>query len=215
MLVWLPALAAELDIVPSESILAIVTHKGGMAAGLAHNHLVAATGYEAALAFDPEAPEEARFEFHARAADLVIDSPELNARWYPRLEELGILAEPFKEMSDKDRNKVRETMRGRKQLDVERFPEIAGSIVAVERSGEADAEFPYVVRIAFEVHGQRVERDIRGRVEPTENGVILEGVGDFRFTDFGIEPYSAFLGTVKNKDDSQLYVRLVAIPSEN
>jgi len=208
-----PLLAGSFEIVPEESILAIVTHKAGLASGLAHNHLVAATGYRAELAFDPPSPVDARFEFHAKAADLVIDSPELNPAWYPRLEALGILSEPFKEMSEKDRAKVRETMLGGKQLDAERFPEISGSILGVEPSGDGDAEFPYAVTIAFEAHGRRVEREIRGRFEETDGGVVLEAVGDFRFTDFGIKPYSAFLGTVKNRDEVQLYVRIVAVPS--
>lgn len=205
-----PLLAGSFEIVPEESILAIVTHKGGMAAGMAHNHLVAASGYRADLAFDPASPTDARFEFHANSAELVIDSPELNPAWYPRLEALGILSEPFKEMSEKDRTKVRNTMLGRKQLDAEQFPEISGSILRVGRA-DADADFPYEVTIAFEAHGQRVERPLRGRFEETGNGVVLEAVGDFRFTDFGIKPYSAFLGAVRNRDEIQLYVRLVAV----
>lgn len=209
-----PLLAGDLVIVPEESILAIVTHKAGMASGLAHNHLVVATGYDAKLAFDPLAPTATRFEFRAKAVDLVIDSPELNPAWYPRLEALGILSDPFKEMSDKDRGKVHETMLGEKQLDVERFPNISGSILKVEAADATDAEFPFRVTIAFEVHGERVEREIRGRSEPSAEGVVLEAVGDFLFSDFGIKPYSAFLGAVRNRDEIELYVRLRAVPGK-
>lgn len=210
-----PLLAEELEVVPEDSILAIVTHKTGMASGLAHNHLVAATGYDARLVFDPLAPASTRLEFRAKVADLVIDSPELNQAWYPRLEALAILSDPFKDMSEKDREKVREAMLGGKQLDVERFPDISGSILKVEPSDGDDTEFPFRVTIAFEVHGQRAEREIRGRFETTGDGVVLEAVGEFLFSDFGIKPYSAFLGAVRNRDELQLYVRLRAVPSEN
>ncbi len=210
-----PLPAGSYRVVPEESILSIVTHKAGVAAGLAHNHLVAASDYEAELTFDPASPAATRLEFRARASDLVIDSPELNQAWYPRLESLGVLPEPFEKMTDKDRKKVRETMLGRKQLDAENFPEIAGSILSVEASAEDDADFPYRVNISFEAHGRRVEREIRGRVDETAGGdaVVLEAIGDFRFTDFDIKPYSAFLGTVRNRDGLTLYVRLKAVPS--
>ena len=51
-----PAAAEEIDIREAESILAVITHKGGFAASKAHNHLIAATGYRAELTLDPADP---------------------------------------------------------------------------------------------------------------------------------------------------------------
>ncbi len=50
------AAAEEIAIREDESVFAVVTHKGGFAASQAHNHLIAATGYEATLVFDPAEP---------------------------------------------------------------------------------------------------------------------------------------------------------------
>ena len=38
-----------------------------------------------------------------------------------------------------------------------------------------------------------------------------EALGRFHFTDFGIKPYSAGLGTVKVADEFQVYVHLEAV----
>ena len=169
---------------------------------------VDASDYEARLEFDPASPTSTRFEFRAKAEALLADDPDLQKKWYPRLETLEILSEPFAEVSDKNRAKIRGSMLGKKQLDAERFPEISGSISKVVDA--EDPDFPYLVTITLDVHGQRVQREIRGRFEQTENGVDLEAVGEFRFTDFGIKPFSAFLGAVKNRDNLHLYVRLRA-----
>ena len=201
-------IAGGLSVVPDESIVAIVTHKAGFASGLAHDHLIAASDYEARLKFDPASPTSTRFEFRAKAEALLADDPDLQKKWYPRLETLEILSEPFAKVSDKNRAKIHGSMLGKKQLDAERFPEISGSISKVVDA--EDPDFPYLVTITLDVHGQRVQREIRGRYEQTENGVDLEAVGEFRFTDFGIKPFSAFLGAVKNRDNLHLYVRLRA-----
>ena len=39
----------------------------------------------------------------------------------------------------------------------------------------------------------------------------IEAVGEFTFEEFGIEPYSAFLGSVKNKNEFFIYLNLKAI----
>jgi hypothetical protein len=41
-----------------------------------------------------------------------------------------------------------------------------------------------------------------------------EALGELRFTEFGIEPYTAALGAVKNADQFHLWVDLVATPAK-
>lgn len=48
------------------------------------------------------------------------------------------------------------------------------------------------------------------RHEWVDGVLTVEATGAFLFTDFGIEPYSAFLGLVKVADPFHLYLRLVA-----
>jgi hypothetical protein len=42
------------------------------------------------------------------------------------------------------------------------------------------------------------------------DALTIEGVGSARFTDFGIKPFSAFMGAVKNLDEFHLYLNLRA-----
>lgn len=208
--------AGELAVVDRDSVFAVVTHKAGLFSGKAHNHLVAAGAFAARLEARADAAEATVFELELAAADLVVDAPELQQAWYPRLAALGILDEPFAEVPEKDREKIRESMLGKKQLDAERFPRIRARItgVAEESSTLGETEMPYRVTLAFEVHGETVERPVAARASWDDAGALhVEAAGVFRFTDFGIEPFSAFLGAVKNTDDFHVYVNLRAAPA--
>ena len=208
LLAAMPAAAASVEVVPERSILAVVTHKAGMASGMAHEHVIAAASYTAKLEFDPASPTATRFDFRAPVRDLVVDDPQVREPLFDRLEELGIVSEPFKKITEENRGEVRKAMLGPKQLDAEHFADISGTILEVKRKPKGDDAFPFVVKIAFEAHGQRVEREIEARLAEAEGGYELEAFGEFAFSDFGIRPYSAFLGAVRNQDGFHLYVRL-------
>ncbi len=210
-MVALPASAAEgasqMKIDPEASVFAVVTHKAGLAARLAHNHLVVAGDFEASLGFDPENPKATTFRFEASAAQLTVDDPAAQSRWYARIAELGILSEPFGEVSEGDRAKIHKSMVGKKQLDVERHPKIRAEIVSVTKGGSAQPEgFPFSVRLRVEIVGKSVEKTLAGRFEHHGGRLAFEAFGEFAFTDFGIEPYSAMLGAVKNDDPFHIYV---------
>ena len=214
--VALPGNAEEVALRADESTVAVVTHKGGFAAAKAHNHLIVAEGYEATLVFDPESPLAARFELAFAAESLVVDPWEQEQALYPRLEELGVLDEPFSEVAAKDRAKIRKSMLGDKQLDAAKHPRISARLVGVEESSSTlgGVEFPYAAKLALEVHGERVERPIAARFEVSGDTLKVEAVGTFRFTDFGIEPFSAFFGAVKNEDELHVYLHLTgALPT--
>jgi hypothetical protein len=212
-----PLGAADWQVDPGSSLLAVVTHKTGFAAGLAHDHLVAATRYVAHLELDPGAPVDAQFELHAEADALVPDLPELQRRWYPRLAELGILTEPFSEVSDKDRRRIRAAMLGSKQLDVARFPSISAQLVRVREEASASGEVPLTHQVTLElrIRGKTVERPVAARYSLDEGILTVEALGHFSFTEFGIKPYSAALGAVKNQDRFQVYVYLSGRPQDN
>ena len=118
--------AAETD-----SVFAVLTHKGGFAAGKAHDHLVAAGDPQVEVSFDADAPLETKFSLKAKVAELRVDEDPLRGQLYPRLEQLGLLDEPFAAVSDKQRADIRETMLSAKQLDAERFPDLSARLVEV------------------------------------------------------------------------------------
>ena len=120
---------AEWSVDQEASVFAVVTHKEGLAAGLAHEHFVVAKGLEADLrpgglfSSEDETPAAATIELPVER--LQVDDPVLASAWQERLLELRLIAEPFAELSDKDRRKIRRSMLGKKQLDSE----------AIQRSG--------------------------------------------------------------------------------
>jgi hypothetical protein len=208
------AYAEEYRILAEQSVFAVVTHKGGFASGMAHNHFIAASNYAVRLDFDETDPLATKLEVRFAAEDLVVDSPEQRQRWYPRLEALGILDKSFGELSDKDRENIRKTMLSEKQLDATAFPEISARIVSVAMEGAelGGVELSHRVTLALSTHGQSVEKPLMARYELVDRTLRIEAVGVFRFRDFGIKPYSAMLGAVKNKDEFHIYVSLVAVP---
>lgn len=204
--------AGVLEPSADETVLAVVTHKGGIASGLAHDHFVVAGGYRLRVAFDAAAPERTELELEAPTTGLVVDDPALAEQWSPRVRELGILDEPFAAVSEKDRGKIRRAMLGGKQLDAERFPHITARLRSVRRAEDGDERFGWLAEVTIGLHGHEIERTIPARYETDDDGVTLEALATLRFTDFGIEPYSAFLGAVKNRDEFHLWVRVRARP---
>ena len=205
-----PAAAEEIAIRDADSVLAVITHKGGFAASKAHNHLIAADARAAQLVFDPAEPLAASFTLDFAAESLIVDSWDLQQAWYPRLEELGILGEPFTEVAEKDRRKITKSMLSDEQLDAAKHPRISARLGAVQKGMETHGgvAFPFTATLALEVHGQRVEKPVAARYEAADGTLAIEALGLFHFTEFGIEPFSAFFGAVRNEDSFHIYVNL-------
>lgn len=208
------ALGETLQVLDDVSVFAVVTHKAGLAAGLAHNHLVTARGYEVSLTLSADAPETAAFEIEVDVTDLSVDEPSLQAAWYPRLELAGILDEPFEEISEKNRGKIRRSMLGAKQLDAASHPRIRARLANLEPHDEklGALETSWRGTLALEVHGRTVEKPVLASIRWEEGVAHLEAVAAFSFSDFGIQPFSAMLGAVKNRDEFHVYVNFKASP---
>lgn len=206
------AVAGEMEIDSEGSIIAIVTHKAGIGSGLAHDHLVAAGSPEVRLDFEASDPAATRFDLETAAADLVFDDPDLQKRWYPRLEALGILDEAFSEIGEKDRGKIRQSALGPKQLDAENHPRIVARLLELKEEATTlgTVEMTYQAQVEVTIHGETVSRAVPLRTEEADGAWTFEAAAPFRFSDFGIKPYSAMLGAVRNDDEFHVYVSLRA-----
>jgi len=107
-----------------------------------------------------------------------------------------------KDMSEKDRAEIQETMLGSKVLDTGQFPEIQFRSTAVEAKGEGR----WSVRGDLSLHGQThpVRLEVQG-----ENG-HYRGTAELKQRDFGIEPIRVGGGTVKVKDELRVEFEIVA-----
>lgn len=204
---------------PSGTVLSVVTLRDGPAARLAHNHLVVAGDPAVTIRFDPQAPAATTFEARVPVEGLVVDDPERGERLAPRIVELGILSEAPGTPSQDDREKIRNEMLGEEQLHAEAHPVITARLLDMERreptalvdtSLPSPELFPWLARVELTVAGVAAVERMAARHEWGDGVLTVEATGTFRFTDFGIEPYSAFLGLVKVADPFHLYLHMVA-----
>jgi hypothetical protein len=204
----------EYEVIAEESVLAIGTHKAGFAAGFAHNHFVVASDYEAHLVFDVADPTRVSFGVVLPVQGLIVDDPVLKSQWYPRLHELGVWGDSFRGMSEDDREEVRTNMLVEEQLYADSFPTIEVRSTTVERieAVRGDSVFPYRVLLAATIRGVTLHRYAVARYVLEDELLLIEALATFYFTDFGIEPYSKFMGSVKNKNEFTFYVHLRARP---
>ena len=194
------------------SVFAVVTQKAGFAARLAHNHLVVAGPSTIHLELDADRLERTAFGMVTSAHDLVVDDPEQRARWQDRIRDLDLVDE-LGAPGDSDREKIRDTMLSDEQLDAESDPEISVTLLGIApgETQSGSVTFPYFADIAVRVRGQTVEREVAADFRIEGDRLFVEAVGLFTFTEFGIKPYSAFMGSVKNKDEFTFYLNLQAM----
>lgn len=207
--------AAPWTVLPDESVFAVVTEKAGFAARLAHNHLIVAGDYDVSLRFDTERPQATAFEFEARVAGLVVDDPDQRLRWESSVQTLALVSE-LGTPDEGDRRKIREEMLADGQLDEESYPTLSARVVGIreEVSMLGSEQFTHAVEVEVRIRGQAIQKSVAARFqmdEVTRDRVNVEVVGQFTFEEFGIEPYSAFLGSVKNKNEFYVYLNLEAV----
>ena len=178
-----------------KSSLVLQVFKEGAAAALAHDHVVSAGEIRGMVILDAADHASARVDVEVTTKGLVNDDPKVRKRF-------GL--DPA--MPDKDRADVLEHMRADGQLDVAKYPVITFVSTSVV-PGEGDK---MTLTGKFTLHG--VTKEVKLPITVKATGDVVEGRGSMRFntSDYGIEPYSAFFGAVKNKDGVILTVHLVA-----
>lgn len=207
-----PALAGEYTLDAARSVFAVLTHKAGIAAGLAHDHLIVAAAPTVALEFDRERPEATKFTFVVAVETLDVDAPAARAAWKGRLHEIGIHSGELPPVPDSDRRKVRAAMLGESQLDAAKFPEIRAEVLALERgsSGAAGGGSGGYLTLRLTIRGRTLERRVQATWAEKDGILEAETAAELHFRDFGIEPYSTMLGAIRNDDLLHLFVHVVA-----
>ncbi len=191
------AAAAEYAIRPEQSELIVLLTKAGFASALAHDHVVRATRFSGSISGDPGNPATAAVRVTVPVAGLAVDEPEMRRKH--GLDKL---------LSESDRQEIQSTMRGERQLDAEKYPDISFRSVSVERRTTDE----FLLTGDFTLHGttRRITFPVTGRL--SEGTLHATGSFDFNQSDFGITPYSLFLGAVRNQDRVRLIFDLTAAP---
>src|SRR6266508_929802 len=185
--------------VSSNSLLFVQVFKdsGTIASGMAHDHVVRAARFQGSLDFDAADPANCRLSLMVPVRELVVDEAWLR-------DQVG-----FKKPVDEgDRKKIRDSMLDANQLDAEHYPTIAveGQHCAPAK-GTADQ---FTIDLSVTIHG-RTKR-LSATVHASSQGGEMRARGTFkaRHSDFGIKPYSAFLGAVANAEPIEFVANIVA-----
>jgi polyisoprenoid-binding protein YceI len=191
-----PAHAAPYAIDTTRSEIAVKVFKGGVASALAHDHVVRATRWQATLDASTE-PVALSADVRVDATALEVDEPDARTRH-------GLDGT----LSDSDRAQVRASMLGADQLDAARFPEVRFSASQIDRDGDG-------FRLTGELALHGAVRRIAVPLDIARDGETCTARGRVRVkqSDFGITPYSAFLGAVRVQDEVEIVFTLVAAPA--
>lgn len=181
-----------------KSSFAVQVFKAGAASALAHDHVIHATAMYGTVTVDAADRAGAKIDVTIPTKSLENDDPTMRKRF-------GLDGE----ITEKDRATILANMRHPDQLDVEVFPTITFKSTSVQ----AGAGSSMTLNGAVTIKGK--SRDIAMPIDVTLKGNTVDGKGTIRLktSDFGIEPYSAFFGAVKNQDQIILHVRLIATAS--
>ncbi|MDP2339772.1 MAG: YceI family protein [Deltaproteobacteria bacterium] len=178
-----------------KSSVVIQVFKDGAAAALAHDHVVEARDLSGTIVGDGVDATTAKVEVTAQTASFINDDTKMRTKY-------GLDGE----ISEKDRKAVEENMKSKDQLDIKGFPTVKFSSTSVTKA--ADGKLTLNGKLTL--HG--VTKDVTMPVDVKMAPDSLSGTATFRAktSDYGIKPYSALLGAVKNKDEIVIHLHLVA-----
>ena len=178
---WAADTVAPREIDTQKSVMTVRVFKSGLFSAFGHEHEISAP------------IERGTFNESQPSVELAVDARKMRVM--------------DKDVSEKDRAEIQETMLGPKVLDTGQFPEIRFRSTTVEAGGKGG----WVVRGELNLHGQT--RPIRLEVQG-ENG-HYRGTAELKQRDFGIEPVSVGGGTVKVKNELRVEFEIVAAAQRN
>ena len=190
-----PGWAGPFTIDPGQSALVVQVFKDGVAATLAHDHVVQARALSGTIAYDPQRPDASSIEVKVEVGSLQADEPATRRKF-------GLEGEP----SAKDRADIEATMKSDGQLAAARFPAITFASTSIAK--QPDGRFLVTGRLTI----RGVAQEVKFPAQITLDGGLLRGRAQLTFkqSSFGYQPYRAVLGTIKNKDEVILHIDLGA-----
>jgi len=204
-------ISAKID--PKNAFFAIVTHKAGLAKGLAHNHLIHASRFQASFSYHPTSPHKSHFSMRIPVDGLVADDQEQRKKWSPFFQQKRILEEAFQFISDADRTKVRRGMLAKDQLHAKKYPYIKLRLLGVSSQKKSRHGYDKSLKMAFTIRGKRHVCSMDAKLRRKGRRLFVEALGETTFSAFGIKPESVFLGAIRNKDQLHLFTRFQALLS--
>jgi polyisoprenoid-binding protein YceI len=172
----------------------------GMMARFGHNHVISAERFTGTVTVDAEDSSDSYFELAIPVADLVVDDPELRARF----------GEEFASVpSEEDKAGTRRNMLGEDLLQADEFPLIRVRGGAPESSGPSDT-----LPIEIEIRGRTYELDVPGEIAFGEGHVEASGEFALDHADLGLTPFSALGGALQVGPIIEFSYRIHAVATD-
>ncbi len=209
ILLWVSAAAAqdgaplstsqsyELD--PAESGFYVLVFRGGLLAGLGHNHVVSLPSIRGRVSVDP-ATRTLDLLLSLPVHDFVIDDPVLRAAEGRRFED---------EIPGDARAGTRDNLLGPRLLDADAYPNI--NVRARSYRGELP---DVVVEATVEVRGVEHRVDFPLSITLDTERFEASGELELRHEDIGLRPFRAALGTLRVRNEMVLRYEFAANASD-
>ena len=182
----IPAGARELRVVPEESLLQILVHRGGAMARLGHNHVIASHQLSGSVYVTDDA-SGTRFDISFPVNDLTVDEPALREQAGPDFPP-GV---PQSAREGTHTNLLSEAL-----LDGTRYPTIR-----LRGTDVIEAANGYDVGVEISIKDQvRVVR-VPVAVERTEGGIVAKGEFPLKQSELGLKPFSIAMGALVVLDE--------------
>jgi polyisoprenoid-binding protein YceI len=185
---------------PTSLFYARVYHdQGRLFGGYSHDHIIHAAAYQSEIRFEPAAPERCSARLRIPVASLLVDEPSLRAR-------LGVSGT----LDEGERKEVREHMLAEDQLDSSRHP---GIEILVQSCVVSATPGQYRADVTVSIRGKTQKRAHAALLSFQNGRLSTSGSLRFSHADFGMQPYSAWLGAVSNLDPIDLVWSAEADPA--
>jgi polyisoprenoid-binding protein YceI len=175
------------NIVAGESSFTVFVAKDGALARLAHDHNMGVKTFSGKVTIQNNNPSASTLELDADARSLVI----------------------LDQISAKDKAEITNNMNN-SVLESAKFPKIAFRSTSISNFTQNGTNASFTVNGDLTLHG--ATKRIAIPVNVAQSGASLRATGTYmlRQTDFGIKPYSAFLGAIKIKNEVVIKFNIVA-----
>lgn len=177
----------------SQSRVTVHVFRAGLLSPALHDHHFRPESWSGTIFFDLQNPQQIRLEVTIAAGSLHDHETALSA---------------------KDVEKVERQVRGEKILDATRYPEIQftadrAEIEKFPSGGSGEVQGTLVGTLTLHGRSRTLRLAVRGHLSAEK--LEANARVSFKQSDFGIEPYTALLGTISVKDEVKVELSLVAV----
>jgi len=171
-----------------------------LGSAFAHDHVMRADNFEGIVVYNPDDLSACEISFSVPVADLRVDETGMRE-----------LVGYGDELTVGDRETIREHMLANDQLKISSFSTIAFDSTTC--SGDSGTGGTLTVQGGLTVRGRTADVSLPVRFEIDDGQFYAQASFDMNHSQFGMEPYSAYGGAVRNDDPLRFTLDIVGQPN--